>query len=178
MYRVGVIFFTAAILFFSLVTPSISADVAKIGIVNFQKVLLTSNSGRVAKDEINKKGGEMEQDLKSKGAEIETLKKNLEREVLVMSKEKNEEKQRELRIKVNDFKTLQNSYLKKFKEIETRLVKKIKVEVLEIAAKIGKEGGYLLILEKNEAGTMYFPESIDITDDVINAYNKSAMEIQ
>ena len=45
----------------------------------------------------------MELELKQKGGEIEELRKQLERESMVMSKEKREEKEREIRIKLNDF---------------------------------------------------------------------------
>lgn len=150
-----------------------SADVAKIGVIDFQTVLSTSSPGKLSKAEINEKGAQMEEDLKAKGEEIEELKKKIEREALVMSAEKNEEKQRELRIKINDFKTLKNSYMKQFKEMEFKLVSKIRTEILDIAKDIGKKKGYLLILEKNEAGIMYFPESIDLTDELIKEYNKT-----
>ena len=44
--------------------------------------------------------------------------------------------------------------------------------VFEIVQKMGKKEGYLLILEKKNAGVMYNPESIDITDKIIMEYNK------
>lgn len=166
-------FLIAAFLVTGFTTLSFSADIAKIGIVDFQKVLSASSPGKLSKAEINKKGTEMEEDLKAKGAEIEELKKKIEREALVMSADKNEEKQRELRIKINDFKTVKANYMKQFKELEFKLVSKIRGEVLELAAKLGKEQGYLLIIEKNEAGVMYHPESIDITDELIKEYNKT-----
>ncbi len=115
----------------------------------------------------------MEDKLKVLGEEIEDMKKNLEREALVISKEKSEEKQREIRIKINDFKTMQQNFTRQFKEMEVRLVYKIKNEIVELSQKVGKQEGYLLILEKNESGALYFPESIDITDKLIKEYNKT-----
>ena len=46
--------------------------------------------------------------------------------------------------------------------------------VFEIVQEIGKKEGYLLIIEKSNAGVIYNPESIDITDKVITAYNKKS----
>jgi len=43
--------------------------------------------------------------------------------------------------------------------------------VFEIANKMGKEEGYLLVLEKKTAGIIYHPDQIDITDQVIKKYN-------
>jgi outer membrane protein len=153
------------------VTPSFSADIAKIGVVDFQKILETSSSGKAAQAEIKKKGRKMEADLKKRGSGIEDNKKKLEREALVMSKEMRQEKERELRININDFRTLQKKYMADFKKYENRLVNKIQKEVLEIVKTIGKKSGYLLIVERREGGALYYPDSIDITDSVIKSYN-------
>ncbi len=96
----------------------------------------------------------------------------MSREAMVMSKEKREEKQRELEIKKYDFQTLQKKYQTKFRELEAANVEKLQKEIFDIAGKIGKEGGYLLIIEKSAA--VYYPESIDITDTVIEKYNKQS----
>jgi len=149
---------------------SYGADVAKIGIIDFQRILETSNTGKTAQAEINKKGKKMEADLKVKGAAIEELQKKVERDALVMSKEMREEKGREIRIKINDIKTLQQRYLSEFRELENRLVTRIKKDVLGLVKEIGKKEGYLLIIEK--AGVLYYPNAINLTDKLIQIYNK------
>jgi outer membrane protein len=158
-----------SIFFFS--NSSFGADVAKIGVVDFQRIFETSNAGKLAQSEINEHGKKMEADLKKKGAEIGELQKKLEREILVISKEVREERERELRIKTNDFKFLNKKYLRKFKEIEQKIVKRIKNDVLEIVEEIGKKEGYLIVFEKRDAGVLYSPSTIDITDKLIQKYN-------
>ena len=158
-----------SIFFFS--NSSFGADVAKIGVVNFQRIFETSNAGKLAQSEINEHGKKMEADLKKKGAEIGELQKKLEREILVISKEVREERERELRIKTNDFKFLNKKYLRKFKEIEEKIVRRIKKDVLEIVEEIGKKEGYLIVFEKRDAGVLYSPSTIDITDKLIQKYN-------
>ena len=158
-----------SIFFFS--NSSFGADVAKIGVVDFQRIFETSNAGKLAQSEINEHGKKMEADLKKKGAEIGELQKKLEREILVISKEVREERERELRIKTNDFKFLNKKYLGKFKEIEQKIVRRIKKDVLEIVEEIGKKEGYLIVFEKRDAGVLYSPSTIDITDKLIQKYN-------
>jgi outer membrane protein len=150
---------------------SYGADVAKIGVVSFQKILEKSDAGKKATAEINKRGKEMEDSLKTKGEEIDAIKKKLEREALVMSKEMREQKEREIRISINDFKTLKNKYMADFKQHEARLVRGIQKEVLEIVEEMGKKEGFLVIFEKREAGVLYSPDTIDITDRLIQKYN-------
>ncbi|MDL1967157.1 MAG: OmpH family outer membrane protein [Deltaproteobacteria bacterium] len=161
----------AAILFLFSLTLSYGADVAKIGVVDFQRILEVSSAGKSAQTKIKSQGEKMETDLKKKGSELEELKKRLEREVLVMSSEMREEKEREFRIKINDFKSLEKKYKEEFKILNNRLVNRIKKDVFELIEEIGKKEGYLLIVEKREAGVLYSPTTIDITDKLIPLYN-------
>jgi len=146
-----------------------AADVAKIGVANMQRVLETSNQGKSAQEEIKKQKDQMEQELKQKGGEIEELRKQLERESMVMSKEKREEKEREIRIKLNDFKSLQKRYRTQLQNLEKKLVSALLKEVSTLVEEIGKKEGYLLIV--NNTGVMYSPGSIDITDRLIKELN-------
>jgi len=155
--------------FFWGVGSGFCADVAKIGVVEFQRLFENSDAGKDIKAEITTQGKKMEAELKGKGAEIEEIKKRLEREALVMSKEMREEKEREFRIKVNDIKTLQKKYEVELQGIQKRLMGGLQSETLEIIDDIGKSEGYLLIMDKR--GVLYSPSTIDITDEVIKRYN-------
>ena len=164
----------SAILFLFSLTVSYGADVAKIGVVDFQRILEVSSPGKSAQAKIKSQGEKMEADLKKEGAELEEIQKRLEREVLVMSKEMREEKEREFRIKINDFKSLEKKYKEEFKVLNNRLVNRIKKDVFELIEEMGKKEGYLLIIEKREAGVLYSPTAIDITDKLIPLYNEKA----
>jgi outer membrane protein len=111
----------------------------------------------------------MEQELKQKGGEIEELRKQLERDSMVMSKEKREEKEREVRIKLNDFKSLQKRYRTELQRLEKKLVSALLKDISTLVEEIGKKEGYLLII--NHTGVMYSPDSIDITDQLIKELN-------
>ena len=153
-----------------------AADVAKIGILDFQRILETSEVGKAAQAEINREGLKMEKDLEAKGKEIEELEKKLEREAMVMSKEMQEEKKREIRIKINDIKGLQRKYMEASQRLEARIVGRIQKEVFELVREMGKSGGYLMILEKRAGGVIYSPSTIDVTDELIKIYNESYKE--
>ncbi|MBW1776616.1 MAG: OmpH family outer membrane protein [Deltaproteobacteria bacterium] len=166
--RIGVLW--AVILFF---TPGAvwAADIAKIGVVDFQKILQISEAGKAAQAEINKQGKKMEAELKKQGDAIEEIRQRLEREALVMSQEKRDEKEREFRIKINDFKEMQKKYAADFKELEKRYITRIQKDVMDLIEEIGKKEGFLLILERRESGLMYFPSALDVTDRLIQSYN-------
>ena len=157
-----------------IVTPGFAADVAKIGVVDIQKILLTSAAGKNAKAEISKKAREMESTLNEKKVEIDKLQETLERESLVMSKEKRDEKEREIRIKVNDIKVLRNKFEKDLKIIENRVVQQIQKEFESMAQEIGRKEGYLLIITNQTV--IYAPNTIDITDELIQKYDAAYSE--
>ena len=154
-----------------MATGAVGADGAKVGLIDFQKVLDISDAGKEAQARINKEGKQMETDLKAKGAEIEAMRKRLEQERMVSSKEALEERGRELRIRINDFKTLQKRYAKEAREIQFKEMDKIKKDVFKLVEDLGKSGGYDLIVERQEGGIVYFPDKIDLTDKLVKQYN-------
>jgi len=74
-------------------------------------------------------------------------------------------------IKYLDFKNLEKKYSSELQKIQTDSLVHIQKEVQTIADEIGKKEGYLIIIEKREAGVFYAPASVDITDKVIQQYN-------
>jgi len=167
----SILLLITCLLFFATASTVIGADIAKIGIVDFQKVFEVSDAGKLAQVEINKQGKKMEDDLKKKEVEIKELQKKFEREALVMNEDVRSKKERAFRIKVNDFKSLTKKYQADFKMLNGKLVNFLKKEVLDIVDEMGKNEGYLIILEKKEGGVLYFPNTIDITDQLIQIYN-------
>jgi len=118
----------------------------------------------------------METELKQKGDAVEKIKKQLEREALVISKAKREEREREIRIKINDLKSLQKRYMQDFKTHEQRLVQRIQKSMKKIIDDLGKKEGYLLIIEKRQGGVLYFRQSVDLTDRLIMEYNAQSAQ--
>ena len=155
------------IIFFS--NFSLAADVAKIGVIDFQKVLEISAAGKAIQAELKKKNEKMTADLQKKGAEIEKIQRRLERESMVMSKEMREDKEREQRIKVNDFKTLQKKYRSELQKVQVKLMQQLQTDVTTITREIGKKEGYLLIMDKR--GVIYTPRSVDLSDKLIRQLN-------
>ena len=159
------------ILFFGLIPLGFCADVAKIGVIDYQKILNESSAGKMTQKQINEKGSEFQKKLKAEKTKLDEMNKSFEREALVLSPEKQKEKQRDFRIRVNDFKKMQGDFSKEFKRLEIKLLSKIQKAVFEIASEIGKQEGYLLILEKKMGGVVYHPNQLDITDQIIKKYN-------
>lgn len=146
-----------------------AADGGKIGVVDFQRVLTESETGKKVQAQLQSKGKDMEAKLQAAGKEIESLAEQMGREAMVMNKEKREEKQRDLEIKKYDFQSMQKKYQMEFRELENSQVEKIKNEIFDMAAKLGEKEGYMLIIEKG--AVIYYTKAVDITDQLIKQYN-------
>lgn len=166
------IFGSVFLMMVCLSVPSLySAEVAKIGVVDFQRIMMESSQGKKIQAEIKKKGEEMQKDLTEKGGDINKLQEDLQREQMVLSRERLEEKERDFRIRVNDLKELKKKYELEMRKLTFENTDAIREDLFKIAEDYGKKEGFLLIIEKTEAGVVYFRSNMDVTDDLIKLYN-------
>lgn len=153
----------------------ISAQAApmKIGVVNFQDVLDTIEEGKKAKNQMEKAVLKRKRELESKQKEYRKLEDSYDKQKLVLSKSALEQKRKELEIKRAELQrsvlNAQTEMQKKELELTGGIIKKIRA----VVEKIGRKGGFDLVLEKNEAGVAFFKESYDITQRVIREYNRA-----
>ncbi len=170
------IVFTVSVLFlFLLFVPVVfCADATKIGIFDFQKVLSESNTGKNVQKQLTDKGNEFQGKLKTEKDKLDEMNKAYEREKLVLSPEKQSEKEKDFRNRVNDFKKMQDDFAREFKQLEVQSLSKIQEDVVKIINEMGKEDSYMLILEKKAGGVLYAPDKLDITDQIIKKYNTKA----
>ncbi len=92
---------------FVFIFSSNAADVAKIGVVDFQRIFKNSSAGKAVQSELKSQFKTMQIELEKKKSEIEETQKSIERQAAVMSKDVSEEKKRNLQIKIYDFKNLE-----------------------------------------------------------------------
>ena len=60
-----IIVILSVFIFLGIIPQAFCADVAKIGIFNFQKILTDSSAGKMIQKEINEKGNELQKKLKA-----------------------------------------------------------------------------------------------------------------
>ena len=148
-----------------------AAESAKIGVVKFEKIMRESSAGKMGQEELKKKSQSLKAKLEAEKSNLEEIQKGFEREFLVLSPEKKKEKEREFRIRVNDFNKMQKDFATELKNFEIALLNKMQKAVFLIAKEIGDKNGFTLIIEKKNAGVIYMSDNVDITDEVVKAYN-------
>jgi len=144
----------------------VDAQPLKIAVVDFQKAITMSREGEKAQDKLKKDVEKLKGDLKGKKDDFDRKKEKYEEQKESLNERARMEKQEELISMERDLK-------RSLKDAEETFSRKNNALVSDIVTKL-KEEGYDLVLEKSGQAVVYFAESIDITETIVERFNKSA----
>ena len=165
-------FIVALFLLLSLPLSALAADGAKIGSVDIQKVLLMSDAGKEAKEQLSQKAGKYEADKNSKEEELKKLKGELEKQGLVLSESARGAKERDYQQRLKEYqrflKDAQEDLQAKNDEFTSRIVD----EIVKVAQAYGRQNGFTAIFVKSET-MVYLDPSADLTEEVLKSFNAS-----
>lgn len=159
------------VLFISSVA-SAAANNLKIAVFDAQEVLDTVEQGKAALAKLEKIQASKQKEFETKQKELEKMKKDLDSQALVLSKDALEKKEREFQEKYIAFQQEAVKVDREIKQTELKETNVIFKNINAIIQKLGKDGGYDFIFEKNQGAVTYF-KSGDITPKVIELYNKT-----
>lgn len=170
--RMQLFFVTALVV---LAMASIGADEGlKIGVVDMDQALSSTDEGKSAREELARKEREARSLVEPLVERFQALQEEVKGKKYVLSEEALFQKQVELA-------ELQNKIENKMKELEGqlqidqgRIVAPLRAKMLQIIEGIGKEQGFTLILERRMPGVIYTREALDITDLVVGRFNKQS----
>jgi len=149
-----------------------AATEARLGVVNVQEVLDSIEDGKKAKSQMEKAITERKRDLETKQKDYQKLQDDFEKQKLILSPSALQDKQKELATKLNELQKLSVVAQQDMHQKEMELLDGILKKIRSVVAKIGQEGGYSFIWEKNEGGVVYYKDAFDVTKQVIDQYNK------
>lgn len=150
-----------------------SADEVRVGYVDIQRAIFGSNAGKEARKALDERTERLKKDFERRGEEARRLEAEYLKQSAVLSPDARVEKERELQVKRRELQRLQQDYEDELNRKDAELSKRILGEVREVVKQVGGKGNYTLILEKNSAGVLYAANGVDLTDEVIKAYNAS-----
>ena len=165
--------FTLGCLVFALCllpVSSFSADSGKIGVVDVQKVLNESESGKKAKSDLETLIRSKQTVIDEKGKGIDKLKADLEKQSSVLSADARKTKEDELEKAVREYQRLVQDAQTEVKKKEGELTEAILKDVREIIDKMGTTDGYSLIIEKGMV--IFSDKAMDITETVMKKFDE------
>ncbi len=155
-----------------LVASPVMAQAQKIGYVDLQKALNLSSAGKEAKEKIKAKVQGYDAEVQQRQEELKKLKDDLEKQAMLLSEEARNAKERDYQQKVKDYQRFTKDIQETLQQTDADLTRKILESLLKVVQEVGKSEGYLMVLEKTESSIVYADESIDITAEVIKAFDQ------
>ena len=144
----------------------------KVAYVDMQKALNFCEAGREAKRLIAVEVEKIQKEFVGRQKELEKIKEDLEKRGSVLSESVRQQKERDYQAKLRDLQRLQRDYEEDLRRKDRELSDRILKNLETIIKKIGEEGKYTLILEKNQPTIIYISNILDLTEEVIKRSDK------
>ena len=163
----------AAIAFGTLVAagPAPAEEPVKLAYVDMQKALNESRAGKKALGELQKLMEERKSGLQKQKEALEKKKDELDKQGLLLNEETRKGRESEIRTLERDYSRTLSDLKDEFARREGEFTDGIRKDLLKVIEKVGKEGGYTLVLEKQYSAVLYAPASIDLTETLIKRYD-------
>jgi outer membrane protein len=146
----------------------------KIGYVDIQRVIIRSQAGVAAREQLEREKAQMQRDLDARRQEIDKLREELEKKGTLLTAEARREKEDLLERKRRDVARLADDYQRDLVRKEQQLLAKVQQELAGVIERVGKQRGYYLIVERRGASVLYSVPEADLTDEVIRAYDQES----
>jgi len=151
-------------------TSTFAADI-KIGVLDMKRLQQRSANFQRIKEELKQKYNAFQKKLDGERARIEKLEKDLQKQAMMLSLDAKENKEMELGKLTRHYKYMVGEVTQEMKDAEFEATRKVGKEIEKVVDKIGQKEGYTVILEQGAVGLIYYNNAIDITAQVIKAYD-------
>jgi len=147
-------------------------EAIKFCLVDIDQAVNATEQGKSARDELTKKRKAAEAELKPLMEKGRALAEEIQSKRFVLSEEALYQKQLDLAEIQNDARARMSELEGQYKVDYERLVGPLRQKLVGIITDIGKSEGFTVILERNSPGLLYAREALDVTDLVIQRFNK------
>jgi outer membrane protein len=155
-----------------LVSGVAHAEEAKVGVVDMQRALQTTDAGKKARAELEKEFNAKKKDLQAEESAIKKMGEEFKKQSLVLNDEARAKKQSEIQERIMKF---QEKTARSQAEIQTKereLTEPLITRLRKVISDLAKQKGYSVVLEKSETSVLYSLEKDDLTAEVVSSFNK------
>ncbi len=151
----------------------------KVGVVNIQAALIATKDGQKAASELEGKRAPRTKDLEKKQTEIRTLQESLNRGGNAMSEQAKAELVRSIDTKTKSFNRELEDAQAEWDQEQQKVLQDLGQKMMAIIDKYAKDNGYSVILDVSNPQTpvLYASNTIDITKDIVDLYDKNAASL-
>jgi outer membrane protein len=162
----------AGFLALALVAAAPAMAEEKIGVVDIDQALNSTDEGKAAREELSRKHRDAQGKLEPMFERFKALQEELKSKRFVLSEDALYQKQLDLVELKTEIDNRSKELEDKLKVDKERLEGPLRKKLIEIVEELGKEKGYTLILARGTGGMLYSREALDMTEMVIQRFNK------
>lgn len=159
-------------LFFFTFSSAFAAEV-KIAYVDMQAAIQKTSDGKKAKKKLESLAKTKETKLKKLETELKAKGEDFKKKASIYDEATARKKQMELQKEFYDLQQLLGKSQQELRQKEEEALKPIVGIIREQIDVIAKKGNYTMVLEKSENLVLFAKKDIDLTDQVVKAYEKA-----
>ena len=154
---------------FSLLTIPAMAE-TKLGTVDMQKILLLSDAGKDAKEQLSVRAAKYEAEKNVKEEDLKKLKGELEKQSVLLSETARGAKEKDYQQKLKEYQRFLKDAQDDLQAKNDEYTNKIVDEIVKVVQEYGKKNSFTYIFVKNE-GMIFMDDKVDQTDELLKQFN-------
>ena len=144
----------------------------RFGVVDMQQVILAVAEGKQARQKLEREIKAKEKLLKQSRSELEQLNKELQSQAALLSEAAKFKKQQKFQEKFLSLRNAEMEFQVEIKRKEQQATKAIAGKVAQLVEKLAQQLSLTAVFETNSAGLLYVRSPVNLTERVIEAYDK------
>jgi len=161
---------TAVLIASCITAGSAFAADTKVGYIDMQRAINTSEAGKEAKEQLATKVKKFQDEINVKQEDLKKLKEELEKQGMLLSESARANKEKDYQNKLKDFQRFTKDAQEELQGKDEELTRKILVEMEKVIREFGKKNSYTFIFVRNE-NMLFADEKADLTDEMLKQFN-------
>lgn len=149
----------------------LAADL-KIGVVNVQKIIITCEAGKAAKERFDVKMKALQGSFKKEEEDLKVMQDEIKKKSSAWSEEKKAEKVREYQKNGRELQAKTEDARFEMKQLQDKELEPILKALEKVVEKYGKEKGYTVIMDSKN-GVIYFDDAIEVSEAIVKKLNEA-----
>jgi len=159
-------------------TGALAEGPVKIGVVDVKEFQEKSIAFQKIRNELQGKFQSLQKKLEDEKNALLKLEEDYRKQSMMLSLDAKGDKRSELEKKRRYYKYLYEDLSEQMKDAERDATRRILKELEGVVQKIADDEGYMLILERSTPGLVFVDSTLNITDQVTKAYDRTHQQQQ
>ena len=165
-------FFLAGIVLAIMASTSVMAADVKLGYIDMQRALNTSEAGKEAKEQLAARVKKYQDEINVKQEDLKKLKEELEKQGMLLSDAARSTKEKDYQNRLKEFQRFTKDAQDELQGKDEELTRKILEQMEKIIQDYARKNGYTFIFVRNES-MLFVDEKADLTEAVMKLFNAS-----